>query len=263
MLSRPWYGSCERLSSALHLMGIRVTYRLRTKWDQVNYGAKKGADYAIADLAVAIRQQMYQDLGLLQCNRCHADIFRSNQDNSVEAAKLPQFFDFIAYFSTHGGTCGEVGIVDAMSKIIGRELIVNVDGDKHVTFEIEEIETYDSFEPQENMSQVAAPLSEDAACLAKMYLNYRDLNRCPMVKLGRTHYPSLKSLADTEAKKGLVNSLFGVEAGQEGLVVEQNVTSVCWEDYRKIYARLTNTSMKPSAKTFVNVLAMFNIFRCM
>ena len=205
-----------------------------------------------------MRRQMYEDLGLQHCERCHAKIFRSNQDSPAGETILPLFFDFTAYFSTYGGNCSEVDIASAMANINGKELIVNMNENEYVTLEVNEIEY--SYMPEENTSQVDIPLSEDATCLARFSVRYSDISKCPVVNLSEAHYPSLMDLANTEAKKGFVNTLFAIEAGQEELEVRQNTSSVCWENYRIVFARLANTSLKHSAQNSVTMLIVFVTF---
>ena len=207
------------------------------------------AEYSITGLGQAIRRQMYNDLGLGQCGSCEGRFYKANTDESIGNARLPPFLKFSPIFYAYGRKCSENMIVDAMSKIIGKELIVYLDDGEYVTFEVEEIEH--STTPQENMSDLSlSPFEDDDGfCRIRLTKSYRDLNRCPMVKLDTTHNQSLMSLAHTAGLKSLVNSLFAVDGGPDVLSTKDNSTSVCWEDYRKLVTRLTSSSRRSSGTT--------------
>ena len=249
----PRYGSCQKIYSDVYFLGITIAYRLRANWNKLKYGTKDAAEYSITRLGQAIRRQMYNDLGLGQCGSCRGQFYKSNTDESIGNARLPAFLELSPIFYAYGRKCSENIIIGAMSNIIGKELIVYLDDEEYVTFDVEEIEH--STTPQENMSDLSlSPFEDDDGfCRIRLTKSYRDLNKCPMVKLDTTHNQSLMSLADTAELKNLVKSLFAVDGGPDVLSTQDNTTSVCWEDYRKLVTRLTSSSRRSSGNLFVTV----------
>ena len=196
---------------------------------------------------------MYNDLGLGHCGSCRSLFYKANTEDTIGNIRLPSVLDFSPLFYTYGRKCSDIMIVDAMSKIIKKELIVYMDEEEYVTFDIEEIEH--STETQENMSDVELPhlKDDDGFCGSRIIKKYPDLNRCPTVKLDPTYNQSLMSLAYTEAQKSLVSSLFAVDGGSDGQSTLDNTTSVCWEDYKKLVSRLTSSSRRSSGNLLVTV----------
>ena len=251
--SFPWYGACERRSSKTNFMGINVKYRLRANRYKVKYGANDKEDYSITVLGEAIARHMYRNLGLEECSRCPEAMSKSNNDVIVGNARLPLFFNFMPYFYTYGSKCQEEDIANALSKLIGKELIVNIDEEEYVTFDIEEAEyTYVS---EQNTSTVELPVLA-AFCSVRIFHDYRDFHKCPMVKLDSTYYPTLMGRANTATKKSLVNSLFAKEGEPDGWSDQNNATLVCWEDYKKTVIRLTNVSWKSSSMKIIPIMTL-------
>ena len=219
----------------------------------MKYGTKDAAEYSITGLGQAIRRQMYNDLGLGQCGSCKALFYKSNTDGGIGNAQLPPFLEFSPMFYAYGRKCSENMIVDAMSNITGKELIVYLDNEEYVTFDVEEIEHSNT--PQGNMSDLnLSPFEdEDGFCRIRFIKSYRDLNICPMVKLDTTHTQSLMSLAHTAVLKSLVKSLFAVDGEPDVLSTQDNTTSVCLEDYMKLLRRLTSSSRRSSGNLLVTV----------
>ena len=111
-----------------------------------------------------------------------------------------------------------------------------------------------------NASQIRLPAAkDDQFCLKGAYVSFRDLNKCPMVRLDDAYYPFLMRLADTAAKTRLVKTLFAMNGGREELSARINITSVCWEDYRTLVSRVTNLSLKHAGNTCWFIMISFVI----
>ena len=238
---------------------IGITFRLRTNFGRLKYGTRNGVDYSDIDLGVAIQRRIYQALGLEQCGRCIGEFYKSDVNEEVGKANLSLFFDFRPLIYTRGSKCSEEVIVPAMSKIIGDTLILNLEENEFVTFDIEEVENVPGT-IRKNMSILNLPATkeDDKFCTARVYLNYKDLIKCPMVRLDGTYYPSLMRKADTAVKSRLVNTLFAVDGGPEKLQAGLNTTtSVCWEAYKTLVPRVTSLSLKHTSNTFCSTLITF------
>ena len=253
----PRYGSCQSRYSDTYFLMIGITFRMHTNFSRLRYGARDGKDYNDIGLGVAIRRQVYHALGLNQCGRCVGKFYQSNLNEKVGNSKLTLYYDFQAAILTHGSRCSDEVIVAAMSKIIGEELIVYLEEDEYITLDIGEVENISDFEWEMNASLLRLPAAiDDTYCLKEAYLSFRDLNKCPMVNLDDTYYPSLMHLADTAAKTRLVKTLFAMNGGREELSARINITSVCWKDYRTL---VTSLSLKHTGNTFCSILISFVI----
>ena len=141
----PRYGSCQSRYSDTYFLMIGITFRLRTKFRRLRYGARDGANYNDIDLGVAIRRQVYHALGLNQCGRCVGMFYQSNLNEKVGNSKLSLYYDFRPAIYTHGSRCSDEVILAAMSKIIGEELTVYLEEDEYITLDIREVETVSDF----------------------------------------------------------------------------------------------------------------------
>ena len=253
----PRYGSCQSRYSDTYFLKIGITFRLRTNFSRLRYGIRDGADYNDIGLGVAIRRQVNHALGLNQCGRCVGGFYQSNLNEKVGNSKLSLYYDFQAAIFTHGSRCSDEVIVAAMSSIIGEELIVYLEEDEYISLDIGEVEDASDLEEKSLLQLPAA--NDDTYCLKGANLSFRDLNKCPMVNLDDTYYPSLIHLADTAAKKRLVKTLFTMNGGREELSARINITSVCWEDYRTLVPRVTSLSLKHTGNMFCSILISFVI----
>ena len=257
MTKFPRYGICQSLYSDTYFLVIGITYRLRTNFGRLKYGARNKSEYNDIELGVAIRGHTYQALGLELCGRCVGRFYQSKVNAEVGNTVLSLFFVFQPIIYTRGSKCSEKEIVNAMSKIVGDELILDLEENEYATFDIDEIENIDGIRKNVSFLDLPATDDDDKLCTARVYLDYRDLNRCPMVRLDDTYYPSLKRLADTAAKKRLVNTLFDVDGRWEELPTGLNTTAVCWEDYSTVVPRVTSLSLKHAGNTFCSTMIIF------
>ena len=121
-----------------------------------------------------------------------------------------------------------------MSKTIGGKFILNLEENEYATFDIEEVENVHGIKKNTSILNSPATNDDDKFCTARVYLNYRDLSKCPIVKLDGTYFPSLLRQADTAAKLRLVNTLFAVDGGREELPTGLNTTSVGWKKIQNV-----------------------------
>ena len=254
----PRNGSCQRRFSTIYGLVVRVTYRLHTNWNKTKYGAKDATDYNDVDLGVAIRKSIDQALEFKQCDRCSEMFYKSNTGMIIGNTRLSHYFDFKPMLYTKK-TCHEGVIVDAMSRLDGEEVIVNLNDGEYVTFDIEEIE--DVSEEEANTSYVHLPPSihETLSCLQSYTMKYRELSQCPMVKLDDTLYSSLLSQAHSVGKTSLVKSLSGMNGGPERLSNQLDTMSVCWQEYRKTVSLVTNASMISTGDSIMSTGALVTL----
>ena len=67
-----------------------------------------------------------------------------------------------------------------MSKKVGNELILDLEENEYATFDIDEIENIDGIRKNVSFLDLPATDHDDKLCTARVYLDYRDLNRCLM-----------------------------------------------------------------------------------
>ena len=253
----PRNGVCQSRYSDIYFLAIEIAYRLRLNLNRSRYGARDGQNYNDKDLGIALRGQLYNDLDLEQCGRCTEKLYQSFENEKVGNTRLPLYYDFLPFIYTNDRPCSLDVILDSFSKIIGQGLNVTFGDEEYITYDIEEMETVREF--KKNASKVDLPPNDkdDKLCTARNYLSYRDVNKCPMVRLDATYYPSLMKLAGTAAKARLVNALFdmsGRSKEPKTLSTGPNRTDVCWAEYKALVEMLVphlkGFASKHSGNTF-------------
>ena len=244
----PVYGTCQQLSRETYFLGIRAEYTLYPVWEKTTFGvAIPATDKSIVEVGKAIRNKFNKETGLsaLRCGKCGGkSITKTTEAKEIGDAELPLFFEFVSEYFTND-RCQAGQIIEGLSVLSGKEIIVKIGRGKYITFEVE----IDSGLHVD--SQLENVVLEDTKplCPIPKFRDISEFTRCPAVLLNNDTYFKLTRKATNAAQRDAVNSLLGLDGNPNAQIVgpefQENLSfsvNVCLDEYKNLVALLKGSA---------------------